>query len=77
MFAHLLLNHNMKNVLFTNWHIMRWGRLAFALFLFVQAYTSREWFFIAFGFFFLFQAFFNLGCSLNGCAVPNNKYSKR
>ena len=43
----------MKNLLFTNWHTMRWVRLAFSLFLFVQAYTTREWFFIAFGLFFL------------------------
>lgn len=56
---------------------MRWFRLAFALFLFVQAYTTKEWFFIAFGLFFLFQAVFNLGCGPNGCAVPNNKYSKK
>lgn len=67
----------MKQMLFTNWHAMRWFRLAFALFLFVQAYTTREWFFTAFGLFFLFQAVFNLGCGPNGCAIPNNKYSKK
>jgi hypothetical protein len=67
----------MKQLLFTNWHIMRWVRLAFSMFLFVQAFTTQEWFFIAFGLFFLFQAVFNLGCSSNGCAVPNNKYSKK
>ena len=56
---------------------MRWARLAFALFLFVQAYTSQEWFFIAFGLFFLIQVIFNLGCGPNGCTIPNNKYSKK
>lgn len=66
----------MKQLLFSNWHIMRWARLAFALFLFVQAYITQEWFFIAFGFFFLFQVIFNLGCGPNGCAVPNNKNIK-
>jgi hypothetical protein len=67
----------MKQLLFTNWHAMRWVRLAFALFLFVQAYTNHQWFFIAFGLFFLFQAIFNLGCGPNGCSIPNNKYSKK
>ena len=67
----------MKKLLFTNWDLIRWIKLAFALFLFVQAYTTHEWFFIVFGLFFLFQVLFNLGCTANGCAVPNNKYSKR
>lgn len=67
----------MKNLLFTNWHFMRWARLAFALFLFSQAYVTKDWFFIAFGLFFLYQVIFNLGCGPNGCAVPNNKYSKK
>ncbi|MBC7642404.1 hypothetical protein [Flavobacterium urumqiense] len=66
----------MKKLLFTNWHVMRWVRLAFALFLFAQAYILREQMFIAFGLFFFIQVLFNLGCSSNGCAIPNNKYSK-
>ncbi len=56
---------------------MCWARLAFSLFLFVSAFTTHEWFFIAFALFFLFQVVFNLGCGPNGCAVPNNKYSKK
>ncbi|WP_413997799.1 hypothetical protein ACMDB5_08330 [Flavobacterium sp. W1B] len=63
----------MKEVLFRNWHVMRFFRLAFAGFLFYQAYVSKEWFFIAFGFFFLFQALFNFGCGANGCKIPNKK----
>jgi hypothetical protein len=66
----------MKQLLFTNWHLMRWVRLAFSLFLFSQAYTTGQWFFIAFGLFFLFQVIFNLGCGQNGCAIPNPKNSK-
>ena len=66
----------MKQLFFTNWHLMRWLRLAFALFLFVQAYTAHPWFFIAFGLFFLFQAIFNLGCGPNGCAITNTKNFK-
>lgn len=55
---------------------MRWVRLAFALFLFAQASILNEWMFIAFGLFFFIQAIFNLGCSSNGCTIPNNKYNK-
>jgi hypothetical protein len=48
---------------------MRFFRLAFALFLFYQAYETHHWFFVAFGIFFLFQAIFDLGCGANGCNV--------
>ena len=59
----------MKRILFSNWHQMRFFRLAFAFFLFYQAYDTYHWFFVAFGVFFLFQALFNLGCGSNGCNV--------
>ena len=67
---------NLKDLLFTNWHVMRWVRLAFSLFLFTQAFILREWMFIAFGLFFFVQVIFNLGCGPNGCAVPNIKHNK-
>lgn len=67
----------MKNILFTNWHLMRFVRLAIALFLFSQAYVVKDWIFVGIGLFFLVQVIFNLGCSPNSCTVPNNKYSKR
>ena len=63
----------MKQLLFTNWHFMRILRVALAIFLFVQAYETQQWFFIAFGIFFLAQGIFNLGCQNNSCAVPRNK----
>lgn len=66
----------MKIQLFTNWHLMRWVRLAFALFLFAQAVVLREWMFIAFGLFFFIQVIFNMGCDANGCAIPNYKNKK-
>ncbi|WNM18727.1 hypothetical protein [Flavobacterium capsici] len=59
----------MKNILFNNWHFMRFFRIALALFLFYNAYITHEWFFIVFGIFFMIQAVFNLGCSPNGCNV--------
>jgi len=60
----------MKEILFSNWHVMRIFRLAFAIFLFTQAYYTNEWFFIVFGLFFLVQAIFNTGCGSNGCTIP-------
>ncbi len=63
----------MKALLFTNWHIMRWARLAFAIFFFFHAYILKEWIFIGFGLFFFIQVIFNFGCGANGCGVPNNK----
>jgi len=63
----------MKQILFTNWHITRWVRLAFALFLFAQAYITQDWFFILFGIFFFVQAIFNFVCGINGCSIPNKK----
>lgn len=66
----------MKDLLFKNWHLMRWVRLVFAIFLFAQAYLLREWMFIAFGLFFFIQVIFNLGCGSNGCVVPNKKHNK-
>lgn len=59
----------MKNSIFSNWHLMRYFRMALALFLFFQAYETHEWFFIVFGLFFAFQAVFNFGCGQNGCGV--------
>jgi VanZ family protein len=63
----------MKRLLLTNWHFMRYLRVALALFLFYNAYQTKEWFFIVFGLFFLFQAVFNLGCGPAGCAVDYSK----
>ncbi|WP_348825451.1 hypothetical protein [Flavobacterium aestuarii] len=67
----------MKELLFNNWNAMRIFRLAFSVFLFVQAYNTHEWFFIIFGLFFFIQALFNSGCGSNGCAIPKNKKRKK
>jgi uncharacterized membrane protein HdeD (DUF308 family) len=63
----------MKQVLFSNWHLMRFIRLVLVIFLFYNAFETHEWFFIAFGLFFLFQVIFNMGCGSNGCDVNFNK----
>ena len=65
----------MKQILFTNWHSMRWIRLLIGLFFLQQAIQYSE---ILFGFiaaFFIFQSAFNTGCRLNGCEVSTLKKS--
>jgi hypothetical protein len=64
----------MNNLIFKNWTIIRMVRLAFAIFLFVQAYYTHEWFFIVFGLFFGFQVIFNLGC---GACQMNSEIEKK
>ncbi|UUC46429.1 hypothetical protein [Flavobacterium cerinum] len=60
----------MKN-LFSNWHFMRYFRLAIALFMFYTAYENRQWIFGAFGLFFLLQAIFNFGCNSSNCNIAD------
>ena len=66
----------MKQLLFTNWHAMRWIRLVIGLFFVQQAIQYNEILFGLIAVFFLFQAVFNTGCSLNGCQVSTLKKSK-
>jgi hypothetical protein len=66
----------MKQILFTNWHAMRWIRLAIGLFFIQQAIQFHEFLLGLIAAFFLFQAVFNSGCSLNGCSVRTLKKRK-
>jgi hypothetical protein len=63
--------HTLKQTLFTQWHLMRWIRLAAGLFLAVQAVQLHD---AVAGFIsaiLLFQAFTNTGCcGVSGCAIP-------
>ena len=64
---------SVKQLLFTNWHSMRWIRLLIAIFFIQQAiyYQLATFAFIAA--FFLFQVVFNTGCKTNGCQVDYAK----
>jgi hypothetical protein len=63
-----------KHTLFTNWHIMRWMRLGFGLFLAAQAIQLHDAFSAIVAAFFLFQAVTNTGCfGSAGCATPTPK----
>jgi hypothetical protein len=63
----------MKIFLFKNWHLMRFFRLGFGLFLLAQAYFLREWMFVFFGLFLLLQGLFNLGCGAQGCGIRRSR----
>lgn len=62
----------MKNLLFTNWHLMRWIRLFVAVGITYHAITTQHFFFLFFAAFFLFQAVFNT-CSSGSCQIPKSK----
>ena len=57
----------------TDWHAMRWIRLAFAIFSIIQGIVYREPLFGFMAAYFLFQSVFNKGCRLNGCSIPTQK----
>ncbi|MFK7001597.1 hypothetical protein [Flavobacterium oreochromis] len=54
---------------FSNWNIIRLFRLALGIFLIFQAVETRQWIFLGFAMFFLFQALFNFGCNSNACQI--------
>jgi hypothetical protein len=71
------LNHiEMKKLLFTNWHAMRWIGLIISFFFIQQAIQFQEFLLGFVAVFFLFQSIFNRGCGLNGCKVVPFKKSK-
>lgn len=63
----------MKHSLLSQWHLMRIIRLIFGIFLVFQAFETRQWLFIGFAAFFLFQALFNYGCGINNCEISQEK----
>ena len=63
-----------KQILFTNWHFMRWLRLVLGGFIAVQAIQQHDLAPGLIGAFFLYQAITNTGCcGANGCAVAPTK----
>ncbi|MCL6523213.1 MAG: hypothetical protein K6T34_01010 [Thermoflavifilum sp.] len=68
----------MKQLLFTNWHTMRWIRLISGLFLAVGAFQMHDiWLGLAAGLL-LFQAATNTGCCASGaCQIPIQQQPKQ
>ncbi len=58
----------------TNWHLMRWIRLIFGLFIGVQAILMHDALSGFLASIFLFQAVTNTGCcGSNGCSAPASR----
>ncbi len=63
-----------KQTLFTNWHFMRWLRLAFGIIFIVQAIQMHDMMVGAIAGFFLVTAITNTGCcGARGCATPSRE----
>lgn len=63
-----------KQLLFTNWHLMRWVRLIIGLAILIYAFQTRDITLGMLAAFLLFQAVMNVGCcGSTGCDLPNIK----
>ena len=68
----------MRNMLLTNWHFMRFIRLAVGIALIIQAFTAHDYVPGAIALFFLYQAIANVGCGGSGsCIVPRNSIGNK
>lgn len=65
----------MQNI-FKNWNLLRYFRLAMAIFLLFNAFETRQWWFAIFGLFFLVQALFNFGCASGTCSISDKTKTK-
>ena len=66
-----------NQVLFTNWHVMRWVRLILGAFIAMQAVQAHDALAGLIAAFFLLQAITNMGCC-NGssCSILSSKAVK-
>lgn len=60
----------MRTRLLTDWHAMRWMRLAFAIVFLFAGISQHEPVAYAAAAFFGFQALLNMGCCGAACATP-------
>ncbi len=62
---------DLKQRLFTNWHLMRIMRLGIGIMLIVMGIQSKDWAMGLFSIFFLYQAVMDTGCcGTQGCYAP-------
>ncbi len=67
----------MKQIIFTNWSIMRFLRLGIGIAILAQAVLARDVMFAFLGILFTVMPLFNVGCcGTNGCYVPTQKKSE-
>lgn len=61
----------MKNIIFTNWTLIRFLRLGVGIAILVQAVLARDVLFAFLGIMFTAMPVFDIGCcGRNGCYVP-------
>jgi hypothetical protein len=64
----------MKQIIFTNWHFMRFIRLGLGIIITIQAIANKDALFIFLGVAFSAMAIFNYGCcGTSGCYTPIKK----
>ena len=67
----------MKTTLLTGWHLIRWVRLVFGIFIGIQAIQTHDIISGLLAGFFLYQAVTNTGCcGVSACAVSVSKPNK-
>ena len=65
------------NSLATNWHFMRWIRLAMGLFIAFQAFEMRSALMGILSAFILYQVVTNTGCcGASGCSIDSSKRNR-
>lgn len=66
----------MKDRLLTGWHLMRWIRLGFGVYVGVGFIETQEPIAGIIAAFLLYQVVFNTGCGVNSCEAPTPKNDK-
>ncbi len=68
----------MRKMIFSNWTIIRFLRLAMGIAIIVQAFMARDMLFGFLGFLLTAMPLFNMGCcSTQGCYMPASKDTKK
>lgn len=68
----------MKQIIFSNWTLMRFLRLAMGIAILVQAVIAKDMLFAFAGIVFTAMPVFNVGCcGTAGCATPAKKDSDK
>lgn len=68
---------NLKEKLFTGWHLMRVLRMAFGIIFVVQAIMMKDALVGLMALFFLYQGITNTGCCGESCTPMNDKSHRK
>ncbi len=70
------MSERLKNMILSDWHLMRVVRLVFGIFFVIQAFVMKDWLVGVVGAWFSYQAITNTGCCGTSCATTPVSYSK-